>query len=137
MHDVTLQEVFLDESYFEVPTILFDIYVEAIDRVVGRVEYRHEEKQDLKYYGNIGYVVYVPYRGQNYAYKATKQLIEILKQRIEGLYEIYITCNPDNIPSKKTIEKLDAKYIGRTDVDKSHELYRLGDKQKDIYILYV
>lgn len=137
MSDIVLQELFYDESFFDVKTILFDIYVPSIDRVVGRVEYRFEEAKELKYYGNIGYVVYLPYRGNNYAYQATQMLIKIIKERYPEIHEIYITCNPDNLASKKTIEKFDVTYLGCIKVEKKHELYRLGDKEKDIYVLYV
>lgn len=134
MNDIELKEVLLDPSFFEVPTLLFDIYVKSIDAIVGRVEYRFEEEQDLMYYGNIGYMVHRSYRGNSYAYLGTLKLIEIIKERYPEITETYITCNPDNIPSKRTIEKLGVHYLGRIDIDKKHELYRYGDKQKDIYV---
>ncbi len=135
MSDIKLIEVF---SYGnEVPTISYDIEVEALDRVVGQVEYRFETGRDLLYYGNIGYVIYPPYRGHNYAFKACKLLFEsLLKQYPEGL-EVYITCNPDNMASKNTIKKLGAHYIDTVDIARDHELYRFGETQKEIYIINI
>ena len=121
----------------EVPTISYDIQVDAIDRVVGQVEYRFEKGRDLLYYGNIGYAIYPPYRGHNYAYKACLLLFkELLKQHPEGL-EVYITCNPDNEASKKTIQKLGAYYIDTVDIASDHELYRYGETQKEVYIMNI
>lgn len=136
MHDILLKEVKFGAEFFEVPTILYDIYVMSLDRVVGRVEYRFETGQDLVYYGNIGYVVYLPYRGHQYAYKATVKLMDIVRDAYPEITEMYITCNPDNIASQKTIEKLKMEYLGQVDVDKKHELYRQGDFSKDIYVKY-
>lgn len=60
----------------------------------------HNEK--LYYGGNIGYSVYEPYRGHHYAGKAVKLLLGLAKRH--GLEYIIITCNPDNIASKRTCE---------------------------------
>ncbi len=136
MSDIVLKEVIFDLDYFEVPTILFDIYVKSIDRVVGRVEYRFESGIDLTYYGNIGYMVYHAHRGQGYAAKGTLLLMDKIKEMYPEITEMYVTCNPDNIASQKTIEKLDMNYLGCVDVDRKHELYRIGDKSKDIYVKY-
>ncbi len=138
MHkDIKLKEVFLPEHYFDVPTILFDVYVKSMDRVVGRVEYRFESDYEVKFYGNVGYVIYPPYRGNNYAYLGTKLMLEKIAIRHPEINQVVITCNPDNIASKKTIEKLDATYLGRIKVDRHHELYRLGEKEKEVYALYL
>ena len=129
-----LVELHFDQELFDVPTFTHDIYVSEIDRVVGRIEYRIETGIDLMYYGNIGYVIYLPYRGNNYAYEAVKLFLELLKEKFPDLTEVYFTCNPDNHASRRTIEKLDAKFLELIDVDKKHELYQIGDKQKNVYV---
>lgn len=113
-----------------IETSTYDIVVPEIHRVVGRIEFRNEFGIDLKYYGHVGYVVYPPYRGHRYAYQACLKLFEILKPKRDW---VYITCNPDNISSKKTIERLNATFIETLDVDPHHELYEQGDVQKDLY----
>lgn len=136
-YHVDLIEVPVDDHEFSVPTLVFDIYVDAMSRVVGRCEYRFEQGIDLVYYGNVGYVIYSPYRGNNYAYKACVQLLALLKERYAEMDEVYITCNPDNMPSKRTIEKLGATYLQTVDVDPKHELFRYGEVQKDVYVVYL
>ena len=59
----------------------YDIYLKDIDKCVG----------------------YIKYRGHNYAYKALILLSQHLNEF--GIEDFWITCDIDNIPSKKTIEK--------------------------------
>ncbi|WP_323610585.1 GNAT family N-acetyltransferase [Erysipelothrix enhydrae] len=118
-----------------VETLLFDIYVGEIDRYVGRCEYRNEHGRDLWYYGNIGYIIYPPYRGHNFAYHACVALFDIVKSVKPGLPELIITCNPDNIASKKTILKLGGNYHSTIDIMADHELFKLGETSKEIYTI--
>lgn len=127
---LSLKRVDFPGNYFSVPTVVYDIIVKDIEYPVGRIEYRVETGKDLVYYGNIGYFINRAYRGNNYAFYACLKLLEIIDHN-----EIYITCNPDNVASKRTIEKLGATFIERVDVDECHELYRYGEVQKDVYIL--
>lgn len=133
--ELLLQDVSHEFEYDGIETYVYDIVVPELERTVGRCEYRIEEGRELRYYGNIGYVIYVPYRGHNFAYKACLALIGLMKSKIKGLNEIVITCNPENIASKKTIQKLGCQYIETLDIDPDHELYHMGDVQKEVYIL--
>lgn len=116
-----------------IETLLFDIYVVDIDRYVGRCEYRNETGRDLYYYGNIGYVIYPPYRGHHYAYHACTRLFDVLRQKKPGLRNVIITCNPDNTPSQKTILRLGGHRDMTVDIAIDHELYALGEYQKEVY----
>lgn len=131
LKSLILNKVYFPDDLFEVPTLVYDIYDQEIKETVGRIEYRHETGRDLIYYGNIGYLIYRKFRGNNYAYYACLKLIEILDPKI---HEFYLTCNPDNIASKRTIEKLGALHVALVDVESDHELYRHGDIQKEVYI---
>lgn len=122
-----------DEFTDDVPGYVFDIKVDEMDRVVGRVEYRFETGIDILYYGHVGYVIYLPYRGHRFAQKACEAMARVIKQRHPEIKSMMITCNPDNLSSKQTILNLGAVFIQRVDVDKSHELYDLGDVQKDVF----
>lgn len=122
---------------YELPGIealLYDIYVPELDRVVGRCEFRNETGRDLWYYGQIGYVIYPPYRGHRFAYHACVEMFKDIKEK-KGLQEFLITCNPDNIPSKKTIKNLGGIYLTTVDIPEDHELYDLKEYQKEIYVI--
>lgn len=122
---------------YELPGIealLYDIYVPELDRVVGRCEFRNETGRDLWYYGQIGYVIYPPYRGHRFAYHACVEMFKDIKEK-KGLQEFLITCNPDNIPSKKTIKNLGGVYLTTVDIPEDHELYDLKEYQKEIYVI--
>lgn len=113
-------------------SVLFGIYEHETDRQVGECDLRL--KSDLEYYyaGNIGYRIYEPYRGHSYAYYACRVLLGVARNQF-GMKELIITCSPDNIPSRKTIEKLDAQFIECVNVPADHWLYRRGEKIKNIY----
>lgn len=137
MQDFTIDLLDVTDEYQteDVPSLIFDIYCDSLKRIVGRVEFRDESNRDLLYYGNIGYVIYPPYRGHYFAYKAVKKLLPLIKEHYPKLKDVYITCNPDNIPSQKTIKRLGCEYIKMVAVDSDHELYTYGETHKEIYRL--
>jgi len=46
---------------------------------------------------------------------------------------VWITCNPDNIASIKTIEKIGAAYVETIDVPEENEIYQQGEFRKNRY----
>lgn len=121
----------------------FNDYVENVEYTimrsrdeanVGRCDIRIGENEELYYAGNIGYRIYESYRGNSYAYQACLILFDILKKEY-NINELKITCSPNNIASKKTIEKLGAEFIEECEVPKNHYLYLRGEKIKRIYTI--
>ena len=47
--------------------------------------------------------------------------------------ELIITCSPDNIPSRRTLEKLGGTLLETANVPEDHWLYQRGEKVKNIY----
>ncbi|QRG86463.1 GNAT family N-acetyltransferase [Bulleidia sp. zg-1006] len=99
---------------------------------VGYVDYRSGPYEIMYYAGNIGYRINFQHRGHHYALKATRLLLEFLME-YELACSVFITCSPDNIPSRKTIEKLSARFLEEVDVPRKHWLYKRGEKRKLIY----
>lgn len=63
----------------------------------------------VKYRGNIGFTVNEKFRGRNYAVRSCKLLIPLIK--FLNLSPIYLTCDADNYASKKSIEKIGARFL--------------------------
>jgi len=99
---------------------------------VGECDIRFGMNEELYYAGNVGYNVSPVYRGHHYAYYGCLSLFQIVKEAY-GLDEIIITCSPDNIASKRTIERLGGQFLECVDVPKSHWLYKRGETVKNIY----
>lgn len=101
-------------------------------RIAGGLNLRIGHSENLeKYAGHIGYHVYPPARGRHYAERACRLLFPLAKAH--GLSTLWITCNPDNIPSRRTCERLGAELVEIVPVPKDHELYARGDREKCRY----
>lgn len=135
--EVRLVDVSDEFEFDDVPGFVFDIVVDEMKRVVGRIEYRYEEGRELLYYGHVGYVIYLPYRGHGFAEKACRAMAPLIQATDPSVKSMIITCNPDNLPSKRTIENLGAQYLETVDIAKDHELYDQGDFQKDVYEWFI
>lgn len=114
-----------------VPAYLFDIILNQTQEVIGKCSLRIGYKTILYYGGHIGYQIDEPYRGNNYAKKASLLLFELAKKH--QMPYLIITCNPENIASKKTLEKLNGQWIEAIDTPIDSELYQDGTKAVDIF----
>ena len=83
---------------------------------IGQLSYRDGESRCVYYYGHIGYHIDPPYRGYHYAYRACR-LIE-REIRLSGKTSVVITCDPDNVPSRKTCIRLGCLFERTADVPK-------------------
>ena len=113
------------------PTYYFRICSAVSGEVYGRCDLRIGTNKNVRYAGNIGYAVYEPYRGNKYAYKSCILLFELAKRH--GMKKLTITCNPENLPSRRTCELLGARYIETVDLPEDHELFLMGEKKKVVY----
>lgn len=90
----------LDENF--VPGTTY-FYIEN-DQIIGTINIRHTLNDFLlKKGGHIGYSILPSQRKKGYATAMLKDAIEICKKW--DIYPILITCNKENIASRKTIEK--------------------------------
>lgn len=99
---------------------------------LGTIDIRIGDNENIYYAGHIGYRVHAPYRGHHYAEKACRLIVRIA--RAHGMEQVVITCNPDNLPSKRTIERLGARLAEIVDIPRGNELYQYGDRQKCRFI---
>jgi len=115
-----------------VPSDIYGIFLHGSSMRIGECDIRLGMNEELYYAGNIGYRIYEPYRGHGYAYFAAEMLMDYARDR-HSMKELILTCSPDNIPSKKTLEKLGGELIETVDVPHWHWLYRRGETVKNIY----
>ena len=104
--------------------------------VGGTLSLRVGEGRDLRcYFGHVGYSVFPPARGRRLAERAVRLVLPLA--RAHGMHELWITCNPDNAPSRRTCERLGAVYVETVDLPRGHPLYRRGERQKCRYLLVI
>ena len=113
-----------------VPSYNFEIL--AYGSKVGYISLRVGYTKSLYYSGQIGYAVDAPQRGKGYAGVACRLLIPLM--RAHGMSEIIITNNIDNTASRKVCEKLGARLLRAVKLPRSHELYKAGDRSKNIFL---
>jgi tagatose 1,6-diphosphate aldolase len=81
-----------------------------------------------QYAGHIGYGVDVLHRGHHYAARTCRLLFGLAKQL--GMTTLWITCNPENVASRRTCELVGGELVNIVDVPPEIDLYREGDRQK-------
>ena len=102
--------------------------------MAGGVSLRVGNTRDIElYFGHIGYGVYPPARGHRYAERACRLLVPLA--RAHGLKELWITCNPDNIASRRTCERLGCTLVETVLLPSTNVLYQRGERQKCRYRL--
>lgn len=73
-------------------------------REAGRISLRLGESPCVYYFGHIGYHVDPPWRGQHFAARACALLAPLISA--SGKRSVVITADPDNLPSRRTCERL-------------------------------
>lgn len=89
-------------------------------REIGQISYRDGESRCVYYYGHIGYHIDQPYRGHHYASKACMLIRKEI--RLSGKTSVVITCDPDNIPSRKVCQRLGCLLEGTVAVPEDLQL---------------
>lgn len=101
------------------------------DDGIGAIDIRIGNNENLYYGGHIGYMIKESYRGNSYASKACKIIKNVAIAH--GMNRLIITCNPDNLPSRKTCEKAGLKLKEIVNIPPYNEMYESGERQKCIY----
>jgi tagatose 1,6-diphosphate aldolase len=115
-----------------VPAQHYQILKTQTGEPIGQIDLRLGYTLDLvRYGGNIGYRIEKPFRGNHYAAKACLLLKPIAQQ--QGMDVLWVTCNPDNWPSRKTCEYIGAKFIEVVDLPETSDMYKEGERQKCRY----
>jgi len=84
-------------------------------REIGQITYRPGESAGIYFFGHIGYHILAPWQGHHYAMKACRLIEEEIRR--SGKSSVVITCDPDNIASRKTCEALGCLWESEVPVD--------------------
>ncbi len=114
------------------PNYAFDMKHTDTGDHMGEIDLRLSNEHHVTHYiGHIGYGVVRAFRGQHYAARACRLLLPLAK--LHGLSPLWITCNPDNMPSRKTCERVGGVLAEIVAVPPQSDLYRRGEREKCRY----
>jgi len=119
----------------DIPLYLMSIVKRDTDIALGQITLQVTGSAKVYFGGHIGYRVEEEFRGNNYALKACRLMFKQAKKH--GMKQILITCNPDNLPSRRTLEKLGGYLREIVPLPVSHELYAKGDREKCIFLFSI
>jgi len=115
-----------------IPAYKFKIIRNSDQVWVGDIDVRIGLTDNLyKFGGQIGYGVHSQFRGKGYAAKACLLIRHVALSH--GVDELWITCNPENLASRKTCVAIGARLIDIVDIPPHNELYARGDRKKCRY----
>lgn len=116
-----------------VPAYYFNIVKDDI--VIGCIDCRIGYNEGTFYGGNVGYTIEEAYRGYGYATKAVLLLKDLARKH--KMSHLIITCNPDNIASKRTCEKAGAEFVEKVELPEDNDMAISGETEKLIFKLMV
>jgi predicted acetyltransferase len=123
-----------DPTINYVPAYRFNMILPGQSEAVGHIELRVGNTDHIVLYGgHIAYAVAPQHRGHRYAARACRLLLPLARRH--GLQTLWITCNPDNIASRRTCEIAGAEFIEIVDLPEDTDMYQEGERQKCRYRL--
>ncbi len=126
-----IEKIPANEEKGYVPAYKYKITLHNQEESIGAIDIRIGYTQSLYYGGQIGYRIEEHYRGNSYATKACKLIKEVAIAH--GMKQLSITCNPENLPSRRTCEKAGLQLKEIVDIPPHHDLYQRGERQTCIY----
>lgn len=99
---------------------------------VGHINFRvGDEPHDRYVAGHIGFGIDPEFRGARLAYRACRTM-QAWIARVSG--SVIVTCDPDNLASKRTIELLGARFLNERTVPPDDPAYAMGSRSKLRYL---
>ena len=114
-----------------VPFYYYDIIKNSV--AVGKISIRTGCNFHSYYNGHIGYEIFPPYRGNGIAYQACLMVLQVA--RFHEMKFIHLVCDENNIPSYKTIEKLNAELLEICEAPREYFAWRPDMERQRIYRL--
>jgi tagatose 1,6-diphosphate aldolase len=97
----------------------------------GHVNFRVGDNEHVRFYaGHIGFEIHEAFRGHGYALQACRAIAPF----VASIYDaVTITCDPENHPSRRTIERLGAKFVDEVPIPPHDPHYERGSRRKKRY----
>jgi tagatose 1,6-diphosphate aldolase len=116
-------------AYHRVPTYFFRMMSAERDEEAGSVNLRVGSTPHLeRYAGHIGYSVHAAHRGHHYAARSVMLLLPLA--RTLGIDPLWITCDPENVASRRSLEIAGAELIEIVDVPEDCGIRKYGGKTR-------
>lgn len=120
----------------KVPTYHFRMVHSGSGEEMGTIRLRAGSTRHIEMYaGHIGYAVHEPFRGHRYAARAVRLLVPMTHRL--GLNPLWITCDPENLASRRTLELAGAEFVEVVDVPRDCVIYQSGHPKKCRYRILV
>jgi predicted acetyltransferase len=101
---------------------------------VGEINLRLRSTAHIELYaGHIGYNIDPAHRGHHYAARAVRLLIPLAREH--GINPLWLTCDPDNLASRRSCERAGAQFVDIVDVPATCIIHRSGHAKKCRYRL--
>lgn len=114
------------------PSYELAITLHGTNEKIGGIRLRVGNSEHInQYIGHIGYGINESYRGHRYAAKACNLIKKVALDH--GMRTLWITCNPDNIASRRTCDIIGCELVEIVDVPRNPDMYGEGHKQKCRY----
>ena len=118
------------------PSYYFRMVDSGTGEELGTINLRIETTPHIERHGgHIGYAVYPAHRGRRYAARSVRLLIP-LAERL-AIDPVWITCDPENLASRRTLGLAGAESVEIVDVPKDCIIHQRGHPRKCRYRLRV
>ena len=135
MHSGSIYLVFKKKVNVEPGSELVPFYhfkiLDTVGTIVGHINFKVGSTNHIRQcVGHIGYEILPEHRGNSYSYFACTAI----RPFVQSFYnKVILTCDSDNIPSIKIIEKLNGKFLNEITVPKHAPSYRSRFNKKRRY----
>ena len=90
-----------------------------------------DSRHVVMYAGHVGYSVKERHRGHRYAGRALQLLLPVARRF--GLDPLWVTCDPENVASRRTMERIGARLVEEVDVRPDCVIFQSGHPRKCRY----
>jgi predicted acetyltransferase len=132
---IALRQVgFAPHPVHKVPALFFEIARAESTQTVGEINLRLCSTAHVELYaGHIGYNIHPAHRGHHYAARAVRLLIPLAREH--GINPLWLTCDPDNLASRRSCERAGAQFVEIVDLPATCIIHRSGHTKKCRYRL--